>query len=105
MRRVLEPEGRYVPIGHEGFGRVGKRALGLLPHFLFLMARARFTPQLRGPRVPPPSRAQVMETLRSLLASGAVTPVIDRTYPLEEVRAALRHLMEDELQGKVLLTP
>jgi NADPH:quinone reductase-like Zn-dependent oxidoreductase len=46
-----------------------------------------------------------METLRSLLASGAVTPVIDRTYPLEEVRAALRHLMEDELQGKVLLTP
>jgi NADPH:quinone reductase-like Zn-dependent oxidoreductase len=105
VRQALEPDGRYVPIGHEDYGRSGKRTLGLLPHFLRLMFLSRWVSQLRGPRVPPPSRTEVMETLRSLLASGALTPLIDRAYPLEEVRAAFRHMMEDALQGKVMLTP
>lgn len=104
VRRALEPDGRYVPIGHEGFGASGKPFLGLLPHFLFLMFRARFTPQLRGPRVLPPSRKDAMEVWRRLMEEGKVTPVLDRTYPLEQAGAALRHMMEDELQGKVVLT-
>lgn len=104
-RRVLEPEGRYVLIGHEGFGKGGGgRFLGILPHFFWLVLRSRFERQLRGPREPMPTRAESIALLRDLLAAGKVTPKIDSTYPLEGIRAALRHLVEDELQGKIILS-
>jgi len=105
LRPALEPEGRYVPIGHEHFGAVGKRVFGLLPHFFKLMFLARFTKQLGGPRVPPPTEQEAMATLRELLEAGKITPIIDSTYPLNEIREAFRHMIEDELLGKVIVTP
>lgn len=36
-RATLEPHGKYVLIGHEGFGASGKRALGLFPRFFKLI--------------------------------------------------------------------
>lgn len=104
FKPALKPGGRYIPIGHEGYGRSGTRAFGLLPHFLTLMCLARFVPQLRGRRLPAPSRHEATARLRQLLEEGKVTPVIDSTYPLEETRAALRHMIEDELHGKVIIT-
>ena len=38
------------------------------------------------------------------LEAGKITPIIDSTYPLSEAREALRHMIEDELQGKVIIT-
>lgn len=105
FRRALEPEGRYVPIGHEHYGAVGKRFFGLIPHFFKLMFLARFTKQLGGSTVPPPTKHQAMATLRDLLASGELTPILDSIYPLSEIREAFRHMTEDELLGKVILTP
>ena len=102
--RALLPEGRYVPIGHEGFGAAGRRFFGLVPHFLGLMLRARFDPRLRGPG-PIPSRGEVMSTLSDLLESGTLTPIIDGVYPLGEVRAAFRRMTGGECRGKVLLVP
>ena len=42
--------------------------------------------------------------LKGLIESGAVTPVIDRTYPLAEVPEAIRYLQEGHAQGKVVIT-
>lgn len=101
--RVLTAGGRYVLIGHEQFGASGKRLFGLIPKFLTLMARARFDPRLRGFGGSLPSKATVMTVLRDLLASGQITPVIDSTYPLEDVRQAFRRLMDPTTCGKVVL--
>jgi NADPH:quinone reductase-like Zn-dependent oxidoreductase len=103
-RRVLEPDGRYVLIGHERFGKGGGAVFGILPYFFLLVLRSRFERQLRGPREATPTRSESIALLRDLLAAGKLTPVIDSTYPLGQVREALRHLIEDELQGKVILT-
>ena len=42
--------------------------------------------------------------LTQLLESGAVVPVIDRAYPLSEVREALRYQDEGRARGKVVIT-
>jgi NADPH:quinone reductase-like Zn-dependent oxidoreductase len=45
-----------------------------------------------------------MAVLRELLEAGKITPIIDSTYPLSEAREAFRHMIEDEIQGKVIIT-
>lgn len=104
-RRALEPEGRYVLIGHERFGGSGTRLLGIFPHFFKLVLLSRFVKQLRGPDIPLPTRKDAMAVLRELLSGGKITPIIDSTYPLSQTREALRHMIEDKLQGKVIITP
>jgi NADPH:quinone reductase-like Zn-dependent oxidoreductase len=104
-RRALKPDGRYVLIGHERFGTSGKRVFGLIPHFLGLIVLSRFVKQLRGPGLPLPTKKESIAVLRELLASGKITPIIDSTYHLSEVREAFRHMIEDEIQGKVIVTP
>jgi NADPH:quinone reductase-like Zn-dependent oxidoreductase len=104
-RRALRPGGRYVLIGHARFGTSGKRVFGLIPHFLTLLVLSRFVRQLRGPGVPMPTKKETIAALRELLETGKVTPIIDGAYPLSEVREALRHMIEDELQGKVIVAP
>jgi NADPH:quinone reductase-like Zn-dependent oxidoreductase len=105
-RRALKPDGRYVLIGHSRFGASGKRVFGLMPHFLKLMVfLALFVKQLRGPDLPMPTKKEAMAVLMELLETGNITPIIDSTYPLSEVREALRHMIEDEIQGKVIITP
>jgi NADPH:quinone reductase-like Zn-dependent oxidoreductase len=42
--------------------------------------------------------------LKELLEAGEITPVIDRTYPLSEVREAIRYLEEGSARGKVVIT-
>ena len=105
VKRVLEPDGRYVLIGHEGYGERGGRTLGVIPHVFGLAARSAFDQRLRGAGTPYPPRHDAMETLRSLLEAGRITPVIDSTWSLAQIREAFRHMMEDELRGKVLITP
>lgn len=101
-RRVLEPDGKYVLIGHENYGTTSTRLLGLLPRFLGLVLRSLVQKQLRLGRGSP-SRSDCMALLRELLEAGSITPVIDSTYPLIQVREAFQHLIEDELHGKVII--
>jgi NADPH:quinone reductase-like Zn-dependent oxidoreductase len=103
-RRALEPTGKYLLIGHEGFGASGHRVFGLLPLFFKLMFLARFVEQLPHSKVPLLGRKEIMAVLRDHLAAGTITPVIDSTYPLSEARAALRHMVEAETRGKVIIT-
>jgi NADPH:quinone reductase-like Zn-dependent oxidoreductase len=104
-RRALKPDGRYVLIGHERYGASGNRVFGLIPHFLKLMVLSRFVKHLRGPGLPMPTKKEAIAVLRELLETGKITPIIDSTYPMSEVREALRHMIEDEIQGKVIITP
>lgn len=104
IRRALASDGRYIPIGHDHFGRAGRRVLGLLPHFFWLMFLARFRSQLRGRGQPAPTRQEAMLALSELLETGTITPVIDRAYPLREVPDALRHLVQGEPLGKIIIT-
>lgn len=103
-RHALEPGGKYVLIGHEGYGASGKPLLGLFPSFLGLILRSLFVEQLRQGRSGVPDRKEAMAELRELLEAGKITPVIDSAYPLSEVREAFRHMIEDDLHGKVVLT-
>lgn len=50
------------------------------------------------------TRTQDLMTLGELMRSGKVKPVIDRSYPLPEVPAALRYLEEGHARGKVVIT-
>jgi NADPH:quinone reductase-like Zn-dependent oxidoreductase len=104
-RRALTPDGHYVLIGHEGFGASGRRVLGLFPHFFKLMFLSLFTRQLRRPGSSTPGREEAVAVLRELLEAGKIAPIIDSTYPLRETREALRHLIEDEPLGRVIITP
>ncbi len=103
-RRALEPDGRYVLIGHERFGASGKRVFGLIPHFLKLMFLSRFVKQLPRPSFTPPNKKDVIAVLMELLESRKITPIIDSTFPMSDVREAFRHMIEDELRGKVIIT-
>jgi NADPH:quinone reductase-like Zn-dependent oxidoreductase len=45
-----------------------------------------------------------MALLRELLEAGKITPIIDSSYPLSEAREAFRRMIEEEPQGKVIIT-
>ncbi len=52
----------------------------------------------------PSNEAQDLLTLADLLATGQVTPVIDRPYPLDEAADALRYVGAGHTRGKVVVT-
>ena len=108
IRRVIATGGRYVPIGHDDYGALGKNLFGLIPHFFWLMFLARFTriDGLRGPReVREPTKSEAMTVFRDLLEAGKITPAIDCTFPFSEAAAALRHLAQGEPIGRVVVVP
>ena len=45
-----------------------------------------------------------LTVLRDLIESGKITPAIDRTYPLSQAPAAIRHVQEGRARGKVVIT-
>ncbi len=49
-------------------------------------------------------RASDLERLTPLIEAGKVTPSIDRTYPLDQVPEAMRHLEGGHARGKVVIT-
>jgi NADPH:quinone reductase-like Zn-dependent oxidoreductase len=102
-RRALTPEGTYVLIGHDHFGKLGHRFLGSLPRVLKLVALSPFVSQLPELSFSMPPKKDSMAVLKELLEAEELTPVIDRTYPLSEVVEAIRYLEEGHTQGKVVI--
>jgi len=47
---------------------------------------------------------QDLLTIKELLESGKVVPVIDRRYPLHETADAIRYLQKEHARGKVIIT-
>lgn len=90
--RALRPGGRLVTYGATS-GRHGATDLNLV-----------FWRQLRIIGSTMASRAQFAEMLRVALRGG-LEPVIDRVYPLEEIRAAHERLEAGEQFGKIVIVP
>jgi NADPH:quinone reductase-like Zn-dependent oxidoreductase len=104
-RRALAPTGIYVLIGHDHYGKAGRRVLGSLPRFFLLAAISPFLRQLPKMFFAPLDRRETMHVLKELLEAGKLTPVIDRTFPLSKVPEAIRYLQEGTACGKIIIVP
>lgn len=104
-RRVLQPSGKYLLIGHDRFGAGGRPVFGMLPGFVGLLLRATVEPRLPRPSFAPPDKQAGMAELAGLLEAGRLTPLLDRTYPLEEAGDAMRRLESGLARGRILLAP
>jgi len=49
-------------------------------------------------------RRQDLEELQALLESGAIRPVVDKTFSLTEVPEAISYLREGSARGKIAIT-
>ena len=97
-RRVLGPEGTLVLVG----GPRGKW-IGPLLSVLQALVMSPFVDQTLTPVMAKRSREDLI-VLKDLMAAGKVTPVLDRTYPLDEVPDAMRYLEAGHTRGKVVIT-
>jgi NADPH:quinone reductase-like Zn-dependent oxidoreductase len=105
-RRVLTAHGIYVSIGHTSYGTVGGPLLGSIPRMLRLMVRSPFDHNLRKVNAfKMPRHEDILAELKTLLAAGTLTPIVARTFPLGEVAAAMRCLVEGRTLGKIAVTP
>jgi len=102
-RRALTPEGRYVLIGHDHFGTAGRRVFGSVPRALGLLALSPFVRQLSGMQGPR-GLGDHLARLREFLEAGKLTPVIDRTFSLDEVPEAIRYLRSGQAQGRIVIS-
>jgi NADPH:quinone reductase-like Zn-dependent oxidoreductase len=98
VRRALTPTGTLIP----NSGR-GGRWIGPLGRIVKARVLSGFTRQQLKPLVSVEKRQDLL-ALADLLATGQVTPVIDRTYPLDEAADALRYVGAGHTRGKVVVT-
>jgi NADPH:quinone reductase-like Zn-dependent oxidoreductase len=98
-RRSLKPGGRLVLAGGEG-----GRWLGPLPRMVRALLLGLLGNWTVRAFVAEETREDTLE-LADLLAAGALSPVIDRTYDLAGAPEAVRYLEEGHTQGKVVVTP
>jgi NADPH:quinone reductase-like Zn-dependent oxidoreductase len=101
-RRILNPNGICVMAGVGGAGwhdDFATRLLGELDGYV----RSRFVSQKFIAYIAQFNKKDMM-VLADLMQSGKVTPVIDRTYKLNETADALRYLEQGHARGKVVIT-
>ena len=93
-KRALKPDGRYVATGGD--------------------MKQIFQPMLLGPWVSNEGRKMTnlvmkpdkedLTYLKELIETGKVSPVIDKSYPLNELAQALQYYAEGRSRGKVVVT-
>ncbi len=99
VRPILKPQAQFVIAG----GPKTNRWIGPLSHILKVRLSS-----LRASQTVTFFIAQLnkedMLFLQGLLATGQLTPVIDRQYPLRELPEAMRYLGEGHARGKIVVT-
>jgi NADPH:quinone reductase-like Zn-dependent oxidoreductase len=98
-RRVLNPKGIYIGAGV----LAGLSTIVILAHWITAPVMSRFVSQnlvMLLARI----RSEDLTIVGELMATGKVTPVIDRCYTLSEVAEAIRYLEEGHARGKVVIT-
>jgi NADPH:quinone reductase-like Zn-dependent oxidoreductase len=100
LRRAMTSQGTLVLVGGEhGGGRLlGGFDRQLRAPLVSMVVRQR----LRG--LVAKERAEDLEAISTLIESGAVTPLIGRTYALAEVPEAIAHVADGHAAGKVVVT-
>jgi NADPH:quinone reductase-like Zn-dependent oxidoreductase len=99
FRRVLNPKGNYIAVG----GPSGRWMIGPLARAITAPVLSRFVGQNLVIVLARRSKED-LTTIRGLMASGRVTPVIDKRYRLSEVPQAIRYLEAGHARGKVVIT-
>lgn len=99
LKRVLDSRGRVVIVG----GPTGSGLLGPLTGILGIWIAAKPGDRSANFFIAKFNRPD-LETLGEMAASGAVRPVIDSTYPLDEVVAAFEHQGHGHPRGKIVVT-
>src|SRR5437016_2964151 len=100
-RRVLSPKGKYVLIG--GGGPNDSRWIGPFGRIIKTMVLSPFINQKMGMMMADANHND-LTILADMMQSGKLKPVIDRTYKLSEVPAAIAYLEEGHARGKVIIT-
>ena len=96
-RRALRPKGAYVTLG----GWDGKILQAMFFGWVFTVATGRWMGLLLWWK---PFHQPDVEALKELFAAGTLKPAIDRTYPLDQIVEALRHVDQGRARGKVVVT-
>jgi NADPH:quinone reductase-like Zn-dependent oxidoreductase len=99
LRRALTPKGTLLLSSGESDGRW----IGPVDRILKALVLAPFVSQ-RLSSFLAKSTTEDLQVLKELIEAGRVSPVIDRTYPLNEVPEAIRYLEEGHARGKVVVT-
>lgn len=101
FRRVLDPKGSYIMVGAADGG--GRWMIGVLARLLEAFVSSRFVGQklvMMGAKI----TQEDLTSLGELVKTGKVRPVIDRRYPLSELREAIGYLEQGHARGKVVIT-
>jgi NADPH:quinone reductase-like Zn-dependent oxidoreductase len=100
LRRALTPRGTLVLAGggHDAGGLLGGYTRQLRAPLVSAFVTQRLRPLASR------ERAADLEELGSLIESGKVTPVVDRTYSLADAPEAIRYLAEGHASGKIVIS-
>ena len=99
LRRALTPTGTAVIVGGEDGGNwTGGFGRSLRAPLVSMFVRPRLT------MLASKERASDLERLAEYLEAGTVSPSVDRTYSLDQVPDAMRHLEDGHVRGKVAIT-
>ena len=98
-RRVLKKKATLVIVG----APKGNRVLGPMSHMLRLRL-ASVGSRRKVLFFVAKIQKEDLSVLAELLATGKVTPVIDRSYPLSDIADAMRYLGEGHARGKIVIT-
>ncbi|MFC4499584.1 MULTISPECIES: zinc-binding dehydrogenase [Streptomyces] len=99
LRRILAPHGTVAFVGGEDGGPVR----GGTDRWTRGLVLQLFVGQTLRPLIAITRRPDLL-TLAALAEAGAVTPVVDRTYPPAEAADAVRHPESGHPRGKLVLT-
>ncbi|MER5793439.1 NAD(P)-dependent alcohol dehydrogenase [Streptomyces sp. NPDC001980] len=103
LRRALAPRGTLVANGGGAPGHV----FGAMGPLLRVATVDPFVRQRLRPLVPTVPDGPVHEDLlavTSLIGAGRLAPVVDRSYPLADTAAGVRHVEQGHARGKAVIT-
>ncbi|MDQ6783034.1 MAG: NAD(P)-dependent alcohol dehydrogenase [Actinomycetota bacterium] len=99
LRQALTPAGRLVIVGGETDGRLlGGADRQVRAQLLSLLVGQKLGTFIAS------ENAGDLVALRHLIEAGDVKPVLDRTFPLSDSASAIRHLMQGQARGKIVIT-
>jgi len=99
LRAALARRGRLIIVGGETDGRwLGGSSRQIRAMMLSPFVAAKLGTFLAS------ENAKDLDELRELIETGIVTPVLDRSYPLADAPAAIRHLIDGHARGKLAVT-
>jgi NADPH:quinone reductase-like Zn-dependent oxidoreductase len=104
VRRALTPRGTYVLIGDQHVYGGSGRWFGSLGRFLGLMVRSSFDRRLPGARAFRKTDDDPMAVVADLVETGSIVPVVDRTYPMDQVVQAIHHMEAGTARGRIVIT-